>query len=343
MKIRIIIVDDEEMICSLLAQRLVMEGYDCVTAYNGREALNHFCKDDFSLIISDIKMPEMNGLELLKNVKALRPNMMFIVMTAYPDIGMAIEAMRLGATDFLIKPIDLDLVVFSVKKAIEQKKTEEDIESYYRNMKELLDKRTAKLQQALILLKKTHLDSVRMLIGTIDAKNPYTRDHSERVRRMSVEIGIALGFSEERLEDLTFGALLHDIGMIGIRDEVLRKQSRLSPEEFQHVQQHPLIGAKIVEGMDYFKDKIPMIRSHHEQFDGSGYPDGLIGEGIPLEARIIAIPDAFDAMTSMRPYRGAIPLEDGLRELERHKEKQFDPQVLDIFFREKVYDSSKMI
>jgi HD-GYP domain-containing protein (c-di-GMP phosphodiesterase class II) len=265
--------------------------------------------------------------------------MMFIIMTAYPEIEMAVEAIRLGATDFIIKPVDLELVVFSVKKALEQKKVEEELESYHTNLKRLVEERTAKLQRALLVVKKTHLDSVKVLAGAIDAKDPYTRGHSDRVRKMSLRIGMKIGFGEERLENLVFGALLHDIGNIGIKDEILQKKGLLSPEEYQYVQQHPLIGVKIVEGIDFFKDKVPMIRNHHEHFNGSGYPDGLIGEVIPLEARVIAVPDAFDAMTSLRPHRQAMPIEDVFLEMEKGKGKQFDPWVLEVFLGEKIYDS----
>lgn len=337
MEDRILIVDDEEVICSILARRLTGEGYFCVTANNGRGALNHFYKETFSLIISDIKMPEMDGLELLRNVKAVQPNMMFIIMTAYPEIEMAVEAMRLGAYDFIIKPVDLDFVVLSVKKALEKKRLEEEIETYHKNLEKLVEERTARLQQAYRTLKKAHLDSVRVLAEAIDAKDPYTRGHSERVRRMSLGIANHLGFAEERLEVLEYGALLHDIGKIGIKDEVLQKPGALSTKEYQYIQEHPLIGAKIVEGIDFFKDKIPMIRHHHEHFDGSGYPDGLIGADIPLEARIITIPDAFDAMASPRPHRRALPLQDILIELGKGKGRQFDPRILEIFLSKKIY------
>jgi putative two-component system response regulator len=336
---RILIVDDEEQICSILAQRLTKEGLSCVTANNGEEALNHFCKDNFCLIISDNKMPKMNGMELLKIAKSLNPNMMVIMMTAYPEIDIAVEAIRLGAYDFIIKPVDLDLVVLSVKKALERKELEEELEAYYKNLEELVEKRTSKLQEAYRVLKKAHLDSIKILSGAIDAKDPYTQGHSDRVRKMSLRIATQLGFSEDRLENLEYGALIHDIGKIGIKDEVLQKSGPLSPKEYQYIQEHPLIGVKIVEGIDFFKDKIPMIRNHHEHFDGSGYPDGLIGEVIPLEARIIAVPDAFDAMTSLRPHRRASPLEDVLLEMEKGKGKQFDPQILEIFLKEKIYNS----
>jgi response regulator RpfG family c-di-GMP phosphodiesterase len=334
---RILIVDDEEMICFILAQRLFKEGYLCTTANNGKEALGHFHKNTFSLIISDIKMPEMDGIELLKRVKAINPKMMVIMVTAYPEIDMAVEAMRLGAYDFLIKPADLDLVVLSVKRALEKRRLEEEVEVYHKNLERLVEERTSKLREALLILKKSHLDSVKVLAGAIDAKDPYKRGHSDRVRKVSVRIGMKLGFNNKMLENLVFGALLHDIGKIGIRDEVLQKKGQLTPEEYQYVQQHPLIGVKIVEGNDFFKDKIPMIRNHHEHFDGSGYPDGLMGETIPLEARIIAVSDAFDAMTSLRPHRKAMPVEDVILEMGKGKGRQFDPQILEIFLNEKIY------
>lgn len=337
MEDRILIVDDEEVICNVLDRRLTREGYFCTTAHNGKEALNHFYKDSFSLIISDIKMPEMTGIELLQKVKAIDPKMKMIMVTAYPEIDLAVNAMRLGAYDFIIKPADLDLIVMSVGKALESKRLEEEIEAYHNRLEELVEERTARLQQAYRFLKKSHLDSVKVLAEAIDAKDPYTRGHSDRVKRMSLAIAKKMGFSEERLENLEYGALLHDIGKIGIKDEVLQKQAPLSSEEYQYIQEHPLIGVKIVEGVEFFKDKIPMIRHHHEHYDGNGYPDGLAGEAIPLEARIISLPDAFDAMTSARPHRNIMPLQDVLSELEKCKGKQFDPKVLEIFLREKVY------
>jgi len=159
MEDRILIVDDEELICRLLAQKLTSEGYSCVTAHSGREALSRFYKDTFSLIISDIKMPEMDGIELLKRVRSLNPKMMVIMVTAYPEIDLAVEAMRLGAYDFIIKPADLELILLSVRKALDKKRLEEELEAYHKNLERLVEERTAKLQHAYRVLKKAHLDS----------------------------------------------------------------------------------------------------------------------------------------------------------------------------------------
>ncbi len=334
---RILIVDDEELICRILSRRLTREGYPCATAHNGKEALTLLYKEPFSIIISDIKMPEMDGLELLRRVKATNPGVMVVMVTAYPDIDMAVEAVRLGAYDFILKPADLDLLVLSVKKALEKKRLQEELETYHKNLEKLVEERTSKLQEAYRILKRTHLDSVKVLTGAMDAKDPYTSGHSERVSKMSVGIGLKLGFSEERLESLEYGALLHDIGKIGIKDVVLKKQTSLNVAELQYIQEHPLIGAKILEGIEFFRDKIPMIRSHHEYFDGSGYPDGLKGEKIPLEARIITVPDAFDAMVSLRPHSRPMPLKDVLAEMGKGKGKQFDPKILEVFMEEKIY------
>jgi len=334
---QILIVDDEKITCNVIAQRLKREGYSCVMAYNGKEAFEYFCKGAFSLIISDIRMPEKDGLELLRLVKAVRPNMKFIIMTAYAEIDVAVEAMHLGANDLLIKPFELELAVFSVKKALEQKKMEEELETYHKNLKKLVAEKTGKLQEAYQTLKKAHLDSVKVLAGAIDAKDPYTRGHSDRVRQMSLQIAASLRFTEERMEILEYGALLHDIGKIGIKDEILRKQTPLTTEEYQTIREHPLIGVRIVEGVEFFKNKIPMIRNHHEQFDGKGYPDGLVGEAIPLEARIIAVPDAFDAMASLRPQRRTRALDEILSEMEQYRGRQFDPRILEIFLQEKIY------
>ncbi len=336
---RILIVDDEAAIREALAQKLSKEGYSCLMANNGKEALNLFYKENFSLMISDIKMPEMDGLELLTRVMTLGPPIMVIMMTGYAEIDMVMKALHLGAYDFIVKPLDLDLVVFTIKKALEKKRLEEIVADYDRQLEESVEERTADLRRAYGMLKKARLDSVKILVEAIDAKDAYTRGHSDRVRKRSVQLSEKLGVSEKRLESLEFGALLHDIGMIGIKDEVLHKQGPLNPMEYEHIREHPLIGVKIVEGSNFFRDEIPMIRHHHERFDGSGYPDGLTGENIPFEARIISIVDAFDAMTSLRPYRREMSQEDALVEMDKGKGKQFDPKILEIFIKEKIYRS----
>jgi putative two-component system response regulator len=340
---RILIVDDEETIRAILAKRLEREGYHCATAENGQEAINQFYKDNFSLVITDIKMPEMDGIELLRRLKAMDPTLIVIMVTAYAEIEVAVEAMHLGADDFILKPVDLELLIFTVRKALEKKRLNQEIEAYHINLENLVGERTVKLQQMYRTLKTAHLDSVKVLAGAIDAKDPHTRGHSDRVSRMSLAIASHLSFSKESLEALEFGAFLHDIGKIGIRDEVLQKPGPLTPEEYQHIKEHPLIGVKIVEGTDFFSNKLPIIRNHHEHFDGTGYPDGLRDELIPIGARIIAVPDAFDAMTSLRYHRPRMTLKEALSELKEDKGKQFDPHIVKIFLEEEIYKSISSI
>jgi putative nucleotidyltransferase with HDIG domain len=334
---KLLIVDDETALCSLLVERFSREGYTCVPASNGREALSLFHQSPFALIIADFRMPEMNGLELLQNVKAVRPDIMVIVMTAFPGTDIVVKALRMGAFDFLVKPFDLEFMVFTVKKALVRRNLEKRTEAYHRHLEEMVQERSAKLQKAHLSLKKAHLDSVKALVEAIDAKDPYTRGHSNRVRRSSVRVAKKLGLSKQRIENLEFAALLHDIGKIGVKDEVLQKKSPLTEEEFRSIQEHPLIGVKILEEIEILKDIIPVIRHHHERFDGGGYPDGLAGEKIPLEARILTVADSFDAMTSFRPYRPALSLQKALAELERGQGGQFDPRVLEIFLGDKIY------
>jgi len=200
-----------------------------------------------------------------------------------------------------------------------------------------IETKASKLQDTYRILRKSYLDSIKVLAEVIETKDPYTRGHSDRVRALSRKIAARLGFTEDRLESLEYGALLHDIGKIAIQDEILLKQDALTPEERHSIQTHSLIGVKIVKGMDFFKDNVPMIQYHHERYEGNGYPDRLCGETIPIEARIIAIADAFDAMTSMRPYRKAMSLEETLVEMERCGGKQFDPRLLSLFIEEKLY------
>ena len=341
MEERILIVDDDQATCATIARRLKREGCSCVTARSGQESLYYFYRDEFSMVISDINMPEMNGIELLKQVKCLNPHTMVIIVTAHPKIAVVREAMQLGGCDFSVKPNALDLMVFSVEKGFERRRLEEEVQTYHQYLERLAEAKTTELQPALLILKKTYLDSVKVLSGAIEAKDPYTRGHSDRVRSLSLRIGMKLGLNGKRLEDLVFGALLHDIGKIGIKDEVLQKQGRLSPEEYRHVQEHPLIGVKILEAFDSFKDKVLMIRHHHEHFDGNGYPDRLVGEEIPVEARIIAISDAFDAMTSLRPHRASLTLEMALKEMKEGVGKQFDPALVEVFLKERLYDSPR--
>jgi putative two-component system response regulator len=333
-KFEILIVDDDVGLASNLRDILEEQGYGVAVTHDGQTALILSRDKIFDLAIIDIRLPDMLGDLVINKLSGVSPRTEYILITGHASLESAVEAVKWkNIISYEIKPFDIDRLKLLINQVAQRKRAEEDV----LRQKTIVEERTAKLQEAYRTLKKAHLESVKVLAEAIDAKDPYTRGHSDRVKRMSLRLALSLGLTDDKLEILEYGALLHDIGKIGINDGILQKSGPLTPEEFQLIQEHPLIGVKIVEGVEFFEDMIPMIRHHHERFDGNGYPDGLIGEVIPLGARIIAVSDAFDAMTSLRPHRPLMPFEDVLAEMERGKGRQFDPKILEVFLREEIY------
>ncbi len=335
-KFEILIVDDDVGLALNLRDILEDQGYRVAVTHDGQTALTLSHDKIFDLAIIDIRLPDMLGDLVINKLSGVSPRTEYILITGHASLESAVEAVRWkNIISYEIKPFDIDRLKLLIDQVAQRKRAEEDVLRH----KTIVEERTAKLQEAYQTLKKAHLESVKVLAEAIDAKDPYTRGHSDRVKGMSLRLALSLGFAKDKMEILEYGALLHDIGKIGINDGILQKEGPLTPEEFLLIQEHPSIGVKIVEGVEFFEEMIPMIRHHHERFDGNGYPDRLIGEAIPLEARIIAISDAFDAMTSLRPHRPLLPLEYVLVEMERGKGRQFDPKILEIFLREKIYRS----
>ncbi len=333
-KFEILIVDDDVGLALNLRDILEEQGYSVAVTHDGQTALTLSREKTFDLAMIDIKLPDMLGDLVVNKLSGVSPRTEYILITGHASLESAVEAVRWkNIISYEIKPFDMDRLILLIAQVAQRRRAEEDV----LRQKTIVEEGTAKLQEAYQTLKKAHLESVKVLAEAIDAKDPYTRGHSDRVKTMSLRLARSLGLTEDKLEILEYGALLHDIGKIGINDGILQKSGSLTAEEFHLIQEHPLIGVKIVEGIEFFEDMIPMIRHHHERFDGYGYPDGLMGEAIPLGARIIAVSDAFDAMTSLRPHRPLMPLEDVLREMERGKGRQFDPKILEIFLREEIY------
>jgi len=333
-KFEILIVDDDVGLASNLRDILQEQGYSVAVTHDGQTALTLSREITFDLAMIDIRLPDMLGDLVINKLSGISPRTEYILITGHASLESAVEAVKWkNIISYEIKPFDIDRLKLLIDQVAQRKRAEEDV----LRQKTIVEERTAKLQEAYRTLKKAHLESVKVLAEAIDAKDPYTRGHSDRVKTMSLRLARSLGLTEDKLEILEYGALLHDIGKIGINDGILQKSGPLTPEEFQLIQEHPLIGVKIVEGVEFFEDMIPMIRHHHERFDGNGYPDGLMGEVIPLGARIIAISDAFDAMTSLRPHRPLMPFEDVLVEMERGKGRQFDPKILEVFLGEEIY------
>ncbi len=333
----ILVVDDEPNIREYVKELLEEQGgYEAITASNGKEALDFFLKnrDKIAIIMSDIKMPVMDGLEFLKEVKLIEPDAVVIMISALNDIKSAINAMDRGAYTYITKPFKMSELLIVVKRAIEKRKLLIENKRYQLHLEELVKERTKELEKAYKELDEVFNSTLLTLVNALDARDTETEGHSERVTYYTLELAKNMGIKDEKfLKTLKIAALLHDIGKIGIPDEILRKPGKLSEEEWQIMKQHPMLGYKILKNIKQLNDVAEIVLHHHERFDGTGYPVGLRGEEIPLGSRIFSVADTIDAMTSDRPYRKALTFEKTAEELKKWSGKQFDPKVVEAFFK----------
>lgn len=320
---RILIADDEPTIARGVAQALAGAGYDCEVATSLEEARRRVGEQPFDAVITDVRFPGGSGLDLVRTIKSEKPDVQVLVMTAYADVKTAIEALRLSADDYLLKPFELGDLTHSVERALQHRWLTLENRAY----REQLEARV--LEQAR-RIERLYLASVHSLVEALEAKDPHTRGHSERVTRYATAIARARGdLDEARIERLTLGARLHDIGKIGTRDYVLNKSGPLSAEELGHIQEHPLIGVRILSPVIGDGEVLDVVRSHHERWDGTGYPDALVGSEIPFLARIVAVADTLDALTSSRAYRPARTWDQAMEEIRRGAGTHFDPEVVE--------------
>ena len=342
----ILIVDDEANIRELVKEILEEQGgYETLSASNGKEALDLFLenKDRISIIMSDIKMPIMDGLEFLREVKAVDPDAVVIMISALNDIKSAINAMDRGAYTYITKPFKITELLIVVKRAIEKRELLLENKRYQLHLEELVEERTRELEKAYKELDDIFNSTLITLVNALDARDTETEGHSERVTYYTLELAKLMGITDKKfLKTLKIAALLHDIGKIGIPDSILRKPGKLTEEEWQIMKQHSLLGYKIIKNIKQLNDVAQIVLHHHEKYDGSGYPVGLRGEEIPLGSRIFAVADTMDAMTSDRPYRKALTFEQTAEELKKWSGKQFDPQVVDAFFKKPIEEWKKL-
>jgi putative nucleotidyltransferase with HDIG domain len=325
---RCLIVDDDIHVRQSLARAIETRGLAAVQVASGADALALLRENgEMPLCISDINMPGMDGIAFLREALRLYPDMAVIMLTGVSEVATAVECLRLGALDYLTKPVILEEVWARVDKAMEKR----DLVLKNRFYQAHLESRVRELNR---LNKQSLINGVQMLVHALEAKDAYTSGHSARVARYAVKTAVQLGFTGDRLEYIRLGGELHDIGKIGTRENVLNKPGVLTPEEFEHIKGHTTLGERILAP---FLSESPIVlgivRSHHERLNGSGFPDNLVGDAIPLEARIVSVVDAFDAMTTNRAYRPSrIPV-DAIAELQRGAGEHFDPRVVEAFLR----------
>ena len=318
-----LIVDDEPRLRQVLMHLMRGDGFTCLEATNGEEALALLERHPVDLVLSDLRMPRMDGLELLRQTRARWPDVAVVMITAVADVDVAVSCLAIGAMDYLTKPFHLEEVRARVGQALEKRRLVLENRDYHERLQEKVAVQARRLEELF-------LASIQSLAEALEVKDPYTRGHSVRVSDYSVVIARELGLDGEMLRQVGLGGHVHDIGKIGVREEVLNKPGKLTDAEYEHIMSHPVVGWRILAPLlSETPAALNIVRSHHERFDGRGVPDRLVGAEIPLEARIVAAADAFDAMTSDRPYRpDGLSVAEAVREIVRCSGSQFDPAVV---------------
>lgn len=326
--LRCVVADDEPRLRQVLVRVMKGEGFVCEEAGTGVEALAQLAHAPTALLLTDLRMPEMDGMELLTAVHDRYPDVSVILITAVADVDVALQALTAGAVDYLTKPFHLEEVRARVSQAMEKRRLILENRSYQAGLEERVTAQARRIEELF-------LGGVQALVHALEVKDPYTRGHSIRVSRYSIAIARQIGMDRDIIRQVEIGGHVHDIGKIGVREEILNKEGALTDAEYAHVMTHPVVGWQILSPL--LNDSpyaLNMVRSHHERFDGKGVPDGLVGEGIPIEARLLAVADAFDAMTSGRAYRHhRMSSDDAVAELQRHRGTQFDPEMVAEFLK----------
>src|SRR6266581_841520 len=322
---RCLVVDDEPRLRRVLIRLLEGEGFTCAEAGSGVEAVAELEKGPVPLVISDLRMPEMDGVTLLREIITRWPETAVIVVTAVAEVESAVACLQMGALDYVAKPFHLDEVRARVSQALDKRRLIIENRTYQHGLEERVEAQARRIEELF-------LEGVHALVYALEAKDAYTRGHSMRVANYSVAIARALDLDNDLIDTIALGAELHDVGKIGVSESVLHKAGKLSDAEYRHIMEHTVIGARILGPlMRDAPGALAIVRSHHERLDGRGFPDGLGGEAIPFEVRVVPVADSFDAMTSVRPYRPALSVQRAMQELEDMQGVQFDPRAVAAF------------
>ncbi|MBN2243801.1 MAG: response regulator [Acidobacteria bacterium] len=321
---RVLIVDDEIYIQEILKATLEDAGFECVTAGDADAALAALASRNFDLAFTDIRMPGKQGTELLQDIKKAYPNVVVLILTAVDSASMAIQSMHMGAYDYIIKPFNLEQVLLAADRALEKRRLENANREYQQYLVQTADERAAETRRLFYSM-------TQVLIHLLDLKIPFNVGHALRVAEKSRYVARELRMTDDGVRKVYLAALLHDVGMILVEDVLLNKRTALTSEEQRHFQERTALAEEVLRPILDDEEVLKSIRHNHERYDGSGYPDGLKGNLIPLGARIIAAVEAFDAMTVWRPYRMPRSPREAIEELQLCAYSQFDPQVVTIF------------
>jgi putative nucleotidyltransferase with HDIG domain len=327
----ILVVDDEEAIREVVSTMLQAKGYHCTAVQNGRVAQDEVKKCTPDLVLSDMIMPEMDGIRLLEWMRQYDPEVPVIMVTAIHDISTALEAIRRGAYDYILKPFEKDQLFLGVGRALQHRRLIAENRNYQRNLEQLVEERTAQLTGALTQLEQSYDDTLEALGSALDLKDAETEGHCQRVTAFCISIAKSMPVPNAYLPVLARAAFLHDIGKMAIPDGILRKPGPLNDDEKQIMRKHCEIGYNMLIRIPFLRDAAEIVLAHQEFFDGAGYPRGLKGDQIPLGARIFTVADSLDAMISDRPYRKALPMSHAREEIQRCSGTQFDPKVVEVF------------
>lgn len=330
---RILIVDDEETIRLALRKFLRSRGFEVEIAGSGDQALQILDKESFALMLCDVRMPGMTGVQVVPVAMEKDPDLGIIMLTAVNDAATATEVLSYGASDYLIKPVELADLQQAVDRALTKRSRLMEHRRLDKLIREEVALRTVELEREKESLRLMSVSIAETLINAMEAKDLYLRGHSQRVAQLSAQVAQELELDDAVVEDLRLAGRLHDVGKIGIREEILNKPGRLTAEEFQHVKRHVQIGLDILAPLLHIKVPLTYIEHHHEHWNGAGYPYGLAGEAIPLGGRILCVADTFDALTSKRAYRDPLSPLATIEHLKVDVGRQFDPRVYEALVR----------
>jgi putative nucleotidyltransferase with HDIG domain len=325
--VSVLVVDDEEPIRNALKKFLVQQQFEVYTAASGDEALAQLHRHKVALMLCDVRMPGTSGVDLVPQAIETEPDLAILMLTAVNDATSAALCMQRGAMDYLTKPIELADLGRAVQRALKRRETQLENRQLNQWLKEEVTTRTAELQRERLKLERISIATLEALVNALEAKDPYLRGHSARVADLSATIAHELALSEEEIELVRVAGRLHDIGKIGTRENVMEKQGPLTPEEYDHIKQHVIIGSQILAPLSHLGNIIGAVRSHHERWDGSGYPDSLKGEDIPIGGRIIGAAEVYDALSTSRPYQEKLAPEQAVERMADLSGSVLDPRV----------------